>query len=313
MSAARNTIDISIVLAAPDGGSNLARCLEALEAQVASCSAEILAVRGTGFRPVPSSNAGKANVRWIQSSSDAEVPNLWKAGIDASAGKVIVLLVESCTPTQGWLEEILKLSQSPARVVGGAIDLAPGLGPVESAVYFCRYSRYMPHFAPHYVEDLPGTNCAYPRETLEGLQEDMAAGFWETFVHKKMMNRGVRLLCDPAFTVNYIGPTPAVSFLRTRFAHGREFAARRAASLTQAQRILRALAFPLVALLMLGRVVGGAWTRSRHRTRLLTCLPFLALFLSAWCAGESLGYLRGRSRRSRGTADQPSRALSEAS
>jgi hypothetical protein len=311
MSAARNTIDISIVLAAPDGGPNLARCLEALEGQVVSCSAEILVVHGTGFPPIPAVNSGKMNVLWIQSSADAEVPNLWKMGIDASAGKVLVLLVESCTPTPGWLEEILKLPQSPARVVGGAIDLAPDLGAVESAVYFCRYSRYMPHFAPHYVEDLPGTNCVYPREALEGLQEDMAAGFWETFVHKMMMSRGVRLLCDPAFTVSYVGPTPAVSFFRTRFAHGREFAARRAASLTRAGRILRALAFPLVALLMLERVVRGAWTKDRHRIRLLTCLPFLALFLSAWCAGESLGYLGGRSRR--GTANQPNRALSEAS
>ncbi len=313
MTEDRNAIAISVVLAAPDGGRCLNCCLEALEAQISPALGEIVVAHGPRIRPEDLWRSSAARIRWIPLPLDTEVPRLWKAGIEASTGKIIVLLVESCVPSPGWVDQILKSHESQTSVIGGAIDLDPALGLVDSAVYFCRYSRYMPPFTARYVDDLPGTNCSYPRASLEGVKDEMADGFWESFVHEKMKNQGGRLLCDPVIMVRYTGPTFGKPFLRARFAHGREFAARRAASLSRGQRALRAVTFPLVAVLMLRRVAVQVWTRRRYRTRFLTCSPLLMLFLTAWSTGECLGYLLGSARRTDGAEDQPSRELPEAS
>lgn len=311
--ANRKTVEVSVVLAAPDGGPSLDQCIKTLEAQISQFSGEILVVHGREHASVDRSNSNAANLRWIPPPAGTEVPDLWKAGIDASTGETIVLLVESCIPGPDWLKQVLRLRRSQTTVVGGAIDLAPDLGIVDSAVYFCRYSPYMPPLTAQYVDDLPGTNCCYPRAALATLEDEMAEGFWETFIHKKMANRGVRLLCDPAILVRYIGPASGGSFARVRFVHGREFAARRATSFSGAKRILRFLAFPLVTVLMLQRIAVRVWTKRRYWTRFLISSPLLIFFLAAWCAGESLGYLLGSSRTAQSGANQRKHVLPEAS
>lgn len=309
MAENRDAIEISVVIAAPDGGPGLARCLEALREQVSPVDGEILVVHDPALTNDRRRPTHSATARWIPLPAGAEVPNLWQAGIEASRGKIVALLVESCVPNPDWIDQVLRLHRSEVPVIGGAIDLSPDSSFLDSAVYFCRYSRYMPPFAAQYLDDLPGTNCSYKRATLEGLQEEISDGFWETFIHEKLRNRGDHLLCDPNILVRYSGSTSGLSFLRTRFAHGRKFAARRATGLNWRQRTLRALAFPLVPVLMLRRIAGRVWARRTYRARFMACAPLVTVFLTAWSAGESLGYVFGPSLRTRGADERRSRVL----
>jgi glycosyltransferase involved in cell wall biosynthesis len=287
-------VQISVVVAAPDAGRNLSHCLEALKAQMISIGGEILVVDGsrTGST-IQWSDDEKGAIRIIRLPAGTDVPVLWQAGIDASRGRIIALLVDSCVPGPDWASQILRVHRAEWAVVGGAIDLAPTLSLVDSAIYFCRYSRYMPPFAPHFLDDLPGNNCSYKRVALDGLQEEMVDGFWETFVHRKIRSRGDRLLCDPAIQVCYIGPSSGTSFFLFRFVHGRQFAGRQARGLSGGQRIVRALISPVVPFLMLWRIAVGVWEKGRHRTLFLVCVPVLTAFLAAWSAGEFLGYALG--------------------
>src|SRR6266852_2768142 len=305
-------LEVSIIVAAPEGGPILDSCLTALEAQISGIGAEILVIDGTKLGIAIDCSPNSGSIRILQLPAQPEVPVLWQAGIDASRGGIIALLVDSCIPGRDWVRQILRAHQSDYAVIGGAIDLAPTLGTVDSAIYFCRYSRYMSPFAAAFLDDLPGNNCSYKRTALGGLQDELTDGFWETFIHRKMRRRGDKLLCVPEIFVHYVGPSSGLAFLKVRFTHGRKFAARRARELSRTQRSVRAMAFPLVPLLMLQRIAARVWEKRRYRARFLSCVPLLMIFLTAWSAGECVGYILGPSRRSFRTKKSEGPVLREA-
>jgi len=296
MSNNQETIEISIVVAVLKGGTILGSCLAALEAQISGIAAEILIVDGTKSGIVAGCSPGSGATRILRLPAQPEVPVLWQAGINASRGAVIALLVDSCIPGREWVQQILRAHQADCAVIGGAIDLAPTLGTVDSAIYFCRYSHYMLPFTAASLDDLPGNNCSYKRAALAGLQDEMADGFWETFVHRSMRARGDRLLCLPDILVHYVGSASGVSFLRVRFRHGCKFAARRAKELNSWQRTVRALAFPVVPFVMLSKIATRVWEKPRYRATFFSCAPLLLAFLTAWSMGECVGYILGPSR-----------------
>ncbi len=295
MSDKQETLELSIVVAVTGGRPILGSCLTALEAQTSGIAAEILVIDGTKSGTAAGCSPNSGSVRILQLPAQPEVPVLWQAGIEASRGRIIALLVDSCIPGRDWVQQILQAHQADCAVIGGAIDLAPTLGAVDSAIYFCRYSGYMPPFAATLLDDLPGNNCSYKRAALAGVQDEWADGFWETFVHSKMRAQGDRLLCVPEILVHCVGSASGLSFLRVRFNHGRRFAARRAKEMSRKQRTLRALVFPLVPFVMLLRIATRVWEKRRYRARFLACVPLLLIFLTAWSTGEFLGYLVGSS------------------
>src|SRR5713101_3571926 len=204
MPDSQETVELSIVVAVTEGGPILRSCLTALEAQVSGIIAEILVIDGTKSGAAVGCSPHSGAVRILQLPAQPEVPTLWQAGIDASRGRIIALLVDSCIPGRDWVQQILRAHQADCAVIGGAIDLAPTLGAVDCAIYFCRYSRYMPPFVATFLDDLPGNNCCYKRVALAGVQDELGDGFWETFVHRKMRARGDRLLCVPEILVHCV-------------------------------------------------------------------------------------------------------------
>lgn len=292
----RQAVDLSVVVAVRDAGESLRECLAGMSAELAGHAAEVIVVDGSGNAERSGAADQLPEARFLEMPAETSVPKLWQAGIAASSGRIVALTIEHCVPGPGWADQILRAHSAQWPAIGGAIDLDPTVGRVDTAVYFCRYSSYMPPFPTAFRPDLAGDNCSYKRAALEEMGEELADGFWETFVHQSIRNRGGRLLASPAILLYYVGPTGASDFLKTRFAHGRYFASRRAQTISRGQRFLRAAAFPAVPLLMLSRIASRVWIRRRHRGRFLSASPILLSFLVAWSAGELVGYLLGAPR-----------------
>jgi glycosyltransferase involved in cell wall biosynthesis len=293
MTRSQPAIDLSVVVAAQEARRNLRKCLASLQAQLSACSGEVVVVDGSGSEAALRLAGEFPSFRFLPRSRGTDVPGLWKAGIDASHGRIVALMIEHCVPGPGWTQAVLRAHAGGPAAIGGAMEIDPGAGLVDRAIYFCRYSGYMPPFPRRWVDDLAGDNCSYKRAALDELRAEMAEGFWETFTHQEMRRRGERLLCDPSILMYYAGPLAGLSFLRTRLAHGRYFAARRGRTLPRPERFLRAAAFPIVPFLMLGRVAARVWKARRRGTQFLLCVPLVTAFLTAWSAGEFLGYLLG--------------------
>jgi glycosyltransferase involved in cell wall biosynthesis len=77
-------------------------------------------------------------------------------GATAAQGDPLVFLDADCTPAPGWLRAILAAHDRGATMVGGALDLPPGLPASARCDYYCgwylihsrRRAGYVPHHPP---------------------------------------------------------------------------------------------------------------------------------------------------------------------
>jgi hypothetical protein len=248
----------------------------------------------SGF-PSESLEADFPNVRFVLGPACGNVPQLWAAGIQCARGDIVALTIENCVPAPDWARQLLTAHKARWSGIGGAIEIVSAAKLVDWAVYFSRYSSYMPPFDPRFLDDLPGDNCSYKREALARACAEMKDGFWETFVHWNMRKRNERLQSVPLPVVTYQGGISGWKFLRRRYKHGRYFAARRSADFSTKQRLLRVAGFLAIPPLLLFRIAGRVWRNGRHRAKFVETLPLIFCFLGAWALGEAAGYAAGSS------------------
>jgi hypothetical protein len=216
------------------------------------------------------------------------VPVLWKAGIDAATGDVLALTIAQCVPEVGWLPALVSALAPDSAAAGGPIVLR-SRRPSVVAAYHLRYSPYRLPFGRHEVRDVPGDNAIYRRAAIDAVAETWRDGFWENEVNVALRARGEPLVLDPRPVTALRTVGGAATFCRQRFRHGCAYGAWRGAS--GAGRWRAALA-PVVPVVMLGRIVRRL--APADRASFVRALPWLALYLAAWTAGETAGLLRGR-------------------
>src|SRR5260370_11306144 len=132
MSDNQEQIELSIVVAVSEGGPILGACLTALEAQISGIAAEVLVIDGTKSGTAADWSTHPGSVRILQLPAQPEVPTLWQAGIDASRGGIIALLVDSCIPGRDWGQQIIRAHQADCAVICCALDPPPTLGSLPS-------------------------------------------------------------------------------------------------------------------------------------------------------------------------------------
>ncbi|HEV2854309.1 MAG TPA: hypothetical protein VHC97_16060 [Thermoanaerobaculia bacterium] len=298
-----NPPEISIVVASRNAGGTVFESLQAVRDQAVREGAELIVVDGSvdGSSALLSSRFPEAVL--IAADPGLLVPQLWGLGIERSGAPLVALATACCIPEDGWLASLLRTVREQPRNAGwgGPIDGPAGGRPLDWAVYFSRYSAYLPPVAGREADEIPGDNAVYRRLDLEQDWSPQDGGFWETLVHRRLRARGQTLWMAPD-AVMRLGPSPgARAFARDRYHHGRHFGSTRPAASPLA-RWLRAASAPALAPLLLFRIGRRV---ARHRrdwlSRYLRALPWLAVFIAAWSLGEMNGYLRGpRGPRGRG-------------
>ena len=226
-------------------------------------------------------------------SASELVPQLWARGLLKAKGDVVALTLSSMTPRPGWRRAVVEAMTEGVGGVGGAIEPAGQLRPLDWAIHLCRYSGYLLPFDERDADTLPGDNAAYRREAIEPLGETWAGGFWETEVDAQLRKRGWRLRMTPGAVVTQGASVGFAAFCRNRWRHGLASGRHRGRGLPAPGRIARALLFPAAAAVMLRRI--GRLAKARGRAEgFRRALPRLAVFLTVWAAGEAAGYLHGR-------------------
>ncbi|MDP8924272.1 MAG: hypothetical protein M3O34_15535 [Chloroflexota bacterium] len=270
------------------------RWLERARPQVAAAGAQIVLV-GPGADP-----------RWARGSEvvvevaerAALTPELWARGIVRSRGQAVALTISECLPAAGWVPAILTAlgDAAEAAAVGGVLELDPRGTPADWALYFLRYSAYMPPMRRGPAREVAADNAVYRRAALDRYPESWRAGFWEPSVHAQFHRDGLAIVLDPRVVVMHRHSLSPAAFSRQRFVHGRAFGAARFGAAPPTVRALRTLAAPVAGVVLGGRVAARVLARKRHRLRLLASAPFLAWFIACWIVGEATGYLLGSGR-----------------
>lgn len=278
---------LSVVIAVKGAPANLHEVVERLDCDRRPTVQFCFACAGAAPAALPRT----ANCESIEGPETALVPELWRDGIHRARADRVALVTTQCIPSQDWIDRLLEADLGAHVGVGGAIDLSLSCAAPQRAVYLLRFSSFSSQRAPGVVADIAADNAVYRTAAIKAHGDLLEEGFWEPSFHRRFAREGLSLKFDPALLVTYRGAEQPSDFRRMRFTHGREYGSSRGKAVTGLRRLGFLAASPLLAPLILGRVVARALPRPPHRQALPTALPWLAIFTVAWSLGETRGYL----------------------
>lgn len=284
--------ELSVVVAVTHAGETPHACLTQLLRQAEGRPVQIIVVEASTGGAVRDVSESPARITRLQASPQCLVPQLWSLGIEHASAPIVALTIGQCVPDAHWIDAVLHAAATHAECAGfgGPID-GPEHGRWRDwAVYFSRYSAFLPPLESGPAVELAGDNAAYRKSALQACGS-LAAGFWETLVHHRLRALGWTLWLAGDMRVR-LGPCPSAwLFCRERYRHGRYFGSTRPGS-SLAVRVARIATAPALAPFLIARI--GARVARRRRDwlfRYVLALPWLAVFVACWSAGEVAGYL----------------------
>jgi Glycosyl transferase family 2 len=280
---------VSVIVAAVDAQATVAASLGRFAEQVCG-RGEVLLVDGSSDRTaLVAQGLALPGVRVLQRPVGLLVPDLWRAGLDATDAPLVALSTAQMVADRGWLEALrARLDETGAAAVGGPIEPAEGLSPLDRAVYLLRYVHYLRPLPRVRRVEPPGDNVLYRRDCLCS-QAMVTGGFWETEVHRSLRARGESLAMADDAVVRFHGGSPPGVVTGQRHRHARHYGAQRSARMGAVERLARVAAAPAVPLVMLRRIRAELTGRGVPLGPWTPALPWLGLLLAAWSAGEAVG------------------------
>lgn len=293
----RNTADrpdLSVIIPAVNGPEILSECLQAIRQNAeGGPGIEIVVIERCGerVRSVIDRLAPQALVRSVPSHTS--IPEMRAIGFATATGAVIAVIEDHNVVPANWATRISEAFGTGSDVVGGSVFNAATTTTVDWAAFFCDYSDVINPASGKAVERLTGINVAYRREIIERYSSLLSRGRWEDDYHDAMRRDGVALTCVPEIAVGHKMHYRMAEYLSQRYLYSRSYAGIRTGQLTVAGRALGAVRSLLLPPILFSRIVRRVLVARRHQRELLKSLPFLMVFVCAWAAGESVGYVLG--------------------
>lgn len=290
-------MSFSVVIASKVELHFLEQCLGSLEREVAEAGAETLVVAAGPAERAERIQTACPWVRVLHQPGPATVPQLRRLGVMAAQGDLVGIIEEHCVAEPGWIHEAQAAhAKGDYGAVGGPV-LDKGYDRrCDWAVYFCEYSGFLPPFPDAEYAHLNGANIAYRRALLVEHADLLEKGFWEATLHPVLLAKGVRFRAAPQMRVRRCGPFPFAYYLRQRYLFSRAFAGARRELLGSARRIAYLAAAPVVPLLLGVRMARRVAHDGRLKREFLRTLPWIAVALAVYAAGEWVGYAAGPGR-----------------
>lgn len=284
-------MDLSVVIACTDAESSIVECLRRFESACFGIQAEFIVVDASVDATAAKASAFdglRAHV--IRLPPGTLAPMLWAEGYRQARGRVIAFTTGHCLVSTQWASSLIEAIDGGAAGAGGPLVLASTARVLDAAVYYLRYSAFMPMTLGdgRIAGEIAGDNAAYDRVWLDGHADSLVDGFWEVDFHRLVRAEGGWLAAVPAAVVQFGRSFPLATIVRQRFAHGAHFGAGRVrgGSRTALQIVLAA---PLVPAVLAARAARRVALDRRSVLRFVTALPWFVVLASCWAAGEAWG------------------------
>jgi len=288
---------LSVVIGAHNAAATIEECLAALHAQIAP-DLEIIVAESSDDGTADLIRTRFPHVRVLSFPPTWTLPRLRGEAIAVSRGDVIAVLDPFSIAQRDWSFEVLSAhGRQPHLAIGGAVEPydPEGQGLWSWTLYINEYGLFMLPLSEGETHILAGSNVSYKRAALfDGQQRPKHDVFWKTFVNREIEASGSPLWLAPGIVVRLNKPIPFGDFFRSRYHHGRCFAAMRSHTANAGERWLRALSFPALPPLLLWRWGRAFAQKHRYLGKLAWSLPVQLLLFSSWALGECVGYSRGK-------------------
>ncbi|MFN2602126.1 MAG: glycosyltransferase family 2 protein [Gemmatimonadaceae bacterium] len=282
--------DLSVVIGSVDAARSIRACLASVVESCRGIDTEIILVDASNDGTADSARADFPNVHVIEMPADTLVPRLWSEGIRHARGEKVALLTAHCEVDAHWARELGVAIDAGAAGAGGPIALAEDASRVDEAVYFTRYSAFLPSSFSGVtkVRDIAGDNAMYNAASLRRHMASFTEGFWEVEFHAIIHSEGEYLLMCAAAPVTFGHASSLATISKHRFLHGRHFGAWRVARRrSDAARMI--IGAPFVPLVLFQRIARRAWKPSVDRQRFISASPLILRLTTLWSLGELLG------------------------
>jgi hypothetical protein len=267
-------------------------CLDSIAEQTASLEVQVVIAATENTDLIEEENEGweVINMRRLKNKL---VPELWGIALKEARAPVVAITSANCIPSKNWVNHILNSFNADANLqaIGGPIQPPMGSSFASWAVYFARYSAFLPPITSRTVEDLAGDNAAYRLDTLNRFWSNRQDGFWETLFHRNLRTNNIDLLMSDEIPVQMGNVVNPIAFARSRFQHGKHYGFTRSEQ-SRICLIWRVLTAPLLVPYLTARCTIRI-LRKRIDLIPIFCISsfWFIFFQSAWSAGEVRGYL----------------------
>lgn len=227
-------------------------------------------------------------------------------GAAAAVGDPIIFLDADCTPADGWLRAILAAHDAGATVVGGSLELPPGLSATARCDYYCGWYLVHPRRPAGEVPHHPPPNLSVRRDAFlssSGFTEQQPFSYTneERAWQAELRRQGHRIYFEPAAVAYHHNRPGFRNLLRrnyrwayTAIESKSQTGSARMAWLYRHPRLLIAASAPL-AFAHTAYII-GCWARAGVFEPLLM-LPAILASRIAYTAGMAVGGVRWLRRR----------------
>ncbi len=222
------------------------------------------------------------NVRQI-SLPGQSLAELRGAALAAAETEAVAFVDPDCRLDRRWPAAAHRaIADYPA--VCGPVEYAGGRSIVSWAAFLAEYGAFVPPSSA--TAGVAGTNLIVRRTLLE-----QGGPFWKDEAVDRLGERGTPIHYVPEMLVHHRRPWRLLPFVADRLRQGRCYAGRRTKG--RVERLGRAAAAPLSAVVLFGRLARSFWPKRRRRVAFVVAAPLVFIFFLAWAVGEAIGYLHG--------------------
>ena len=282
--------ELSVVIGSVDAERAIRTCVASVIESCRAIDTEIILVDASNDGTAEIAGADFPDVQVIEMPRDTLVPRLWSEGVRRARGEKIALLTANCEVNARWARELAAAIDAGATGAGGPVALAQDASRVDEAIYFSRYSAFLPSAfsGVKRVRDIAGDNAMYHAASLLRHMASFSDGFWEVEFHEIIRREGKYLVMCAAAPITFGHANTLDMISRQRFLHGRHFGAWRVAHRrANAARVI--ISGPFVPLVLFQRIARTAWKSRADRKRFISAAPLILRLAARWSLGEIFG------------------------
>ena len=210
-------------------------------------------------------------------------------GVEIARGEIFVFTDPDCRADRDWLTRLITAFDKGHAIVSGSMTVAPARW-LDWGVHLSKFSWLLPGLPPGPCSTVCTANAAYARTAFARVgpfDGDVCIG--DALLSWRARAAGIAPWFEPRAIVEHCHEHGFARYVREFFHRGRELVVvvGELERWGTAQVLLRAVGFPVIAAVGVGRIAADA-IRGGAALRWLTTLPAQIVFKTAWAMGESL-------------------------
>lgn len=285
--------ELTVVIPSVNGLGDLIGCLEAVDRLRDGIQLEVVVVDRLGESVREAVRSRFPDMRVVAVDGGTTIPEMRHLAFQQASADAVAVIEDHVIVPPEWGHRLLAGLAAGHDVVGGPIANAADQRLLDWSTFLCEYSACLPPLPEGSATWLPGNNIVYRRALLDRFRDVTAEGKWENRLHDAMREAGIVLYCDAKLIVGHKKHFGFFEYIAQRYLYSRSYAGARVRGAPLVRRLATGAAAFVLPPLLLWRILKVNLGKGVSRPLVAATLPFILVYVSAWAAGEVVGYWFG--------------------